>query len=130
MLLGQGFAFYSFKERRYMFKRLTAFLHILSAICTLISIEVMVSSVSYERAHLPARHPAEAISQFGFSFVLACTACAAFFAAGLIFLAFSGKRKSKDFTLPETQELKVNGVDLEADSDEQDDSDTPVALGR
>ena len=113
-----------------MFKRLTAFLHILSAICTLICIEVLVSSVGYERAHLPARHPAFAISHFGFSFVLACVTCAAFFAAGLIFLAFSGKRKSKDVKLPESRELEANGVEAEDPDEEQSNADVPIALGR
>ena len=37
------------------FKRITATLHILAAVCVLICIEVLVSSVTYEQAHLPFR---------------------------------------------------------------------------
>ncbi|OQV13879.1 hypothetical protein BV898_11877 [Hypsibius exemplaris] len=109
MVLGQGFAFFSFKERRYMFKRITAVLHFLSASCVLTCIEVLVSSVTYEQAHLPFRHPALTVHHFGFSFVLACVTCAAFFVAGIIFLVFSRKKKDKN---PET-EMKTRDGDME-----------------
>ncbi|XP_055346714.1 transmembrane protein 114-like [Paramacrobiotus metropolitanus] len=122
MIFGQGFAFYSFKERRYMFKRLTGFLHILSAVCCLICIEVLVSSVTYEKQHLPTRHPATAVSHFGFSFVLACVACAAYFAAGIIFLVFSRKKKA-DKSVTEMKTLADDELD-------QIDADAPMTLGR
>ncbi|GAV01704.1 hypothetical protein RvY_12372 [Ramazzottius varieornatus] len=97
MVVGQCLAFYSLDEDSpfLWYRRVTALLHLTSATCVLVCIEVLVSSVSYEQAHLPFRHPAASVSHFGFSFVLACVACAAFYVAGLVFAFFSRKRRPK-----------------------------------
>ncbi|GIX81786.1 uncharacterized protein CEXT_299411 [Caerostris extrusa] len=73
IVMGFGFALYTFKEPRYMFKRLAAGVHFIAAGCSpVVVIEVVINSVEYEEQYLTARHPKGAIWTYGYSFVFAC----------------------------------------------------------
>ena len=64
-----------------------------SAASILVSAEVMVRSVKYERQNLPKRHPQGAYINYGYSFVLAWIVFAIYVIAAIVFLVFSRKRK-------------------------------------
>lgn len=93
MILGLVFTFYAIKEPRYMFKRLAAAIHFLTAICILVCAEVMSQSVAYEETYLPARHPKGAYYEYGFCFYLAWITFAIFVIAGIVFIWYGRKRK-------------------------------------
>ena len=65
----------------------------MAAASILVSAEVMVRSVKYERKHLPKRHPKGAYISYGYSFVLAWIVFAIYVIAAVVFLVFSRKRK-------------------------------------
>jgi len=95
MLMGLAFAFYTFFETRYMYKRLAAGCQMVAAMCILICLEVSTARMKYETHNLPNRMPAGATWTFGFSYILAwitflsqLTACLAF--------AICSKKKKKD----------------------------------
>ena len=58
-------------------------------------------------------HPALSTSHFGFSFVLACVTCAAFFIAGTVFLVFSRQRKPKKKSATELAALEQDSTEQE-----------------
>ncbi|XP_064626605.1 transmembrane protein 114-like [Lineus longissimus] len=95
MVMGIFFAFYSMREVRYMFKRLTSFIFFMSALCVLVCIEVLMSSMTYAAAKLPSRIPKGSNLTYGFSFVFAWLAFIAYLAAGVVFLAYGRKKKSE-----------------------------------
>ena len=66
---------------------------LISAASILVSAEVMVRSVKYERQNLPKRHPKGAYINYGYSFVLAWIVFAIYVIAAIVFLVFSRKRK-------------------------------------
>ncbi|XP_074648908.1 transmembrane protein 114-like [Tubulanus polymorphus] len=96
MIMGCGFALYTFWEPRYMFKRLAAFLHIMSAVCVLVCIEVLMTSMEYTAEHLPARFPKTAYLHYGFSFGFAWIVFLVYLSAGAVFLFASRKRKGEN----------------------------------
>ncbi|CAG0888328.1 unnamed protein product [Cyprideis torosa] len=57
MAMGQSCSIYTFRQHRYMYKRLAAMFHFFSAVCILIVIEVFRMSVVYERNNIPSVHP-------------------------------------------------------------------------
>ena len=65
----------------------------LTAVCILVSAEVMHNSVKYESENLQMRHPEGAHYQFGYSFFLAWIVFAIFLVVTIVFLVFSRKRK-------------------------------------
>ncbi|GIY57414.1 uncharacterized protein CDAR_368071 [Caerostris darwini] len=93
IVMGFGFALYTFKEPRYMFKRLAAGVHFIAAGCSLVVIEVVINSVEYEEQYLTARHPKGAIWTYGYSFVFACLTFVVLLVCGLTFLICSRKKK-------------------------------------
>lgn len=114
MFLVHIFAFYSFKRPRYVIKRLTALLYMMTAACLLVLNEVYIKSVDHGIAHIPARHPKTADYNYGFSFILSWISFVIYFLAGCIFLFISHKRKS----------------DMADDDDELAEQDEPMRLGR
>ena len=64
-----------------------------SAVCILVSAEVLANSVKYEREHLPARVPYRAEISFGFSFGLAWMSFCTFVVATIVFAILSRKKK-------------------------------------
>lgn len=93
MMMGLVFTFYAIREPRYMFKRVAAAIHIITAICILVCAEVLSQSVAYEEINLPARHPEGSYYRYGFCFYLAWITFAIFVLAGIVFIWFSRKRK-------------------------------------
>jgi len=93
MCLGFVFSFYAIKEPRYMFKRLAAGMHGMTAVCIVVSAEVMSNSVEYESEHLTSRHPEGSHYEFGYSYVLVWIAFVIYLLVTLLFLVYSRKRK-------------------------------------
>ncbi|XP_067118742.1 epithelial membrane protein 1-like [Centruroides vittatus] len=93
MVMGLGFSLYTFKEPRYMFKRLAGGVHFLTAATVLVVIEVLINSIKYEERYLNARHPKGASLHYGFSFVLGWITFVVFIIAGCLFIYCSRKRK-------------------------------------
>ncbi|XP_023234027.1 voltage-dependent calcium channel gamma-7 subunit-like [Centruroides sculpturatus] len=93
MVMGLGFSLYTFKEPRYMFKRLAGGVHFLTAATVLVVIEVLINSIKYEERYLSARHPKGASLHYGFSFVLGWITFVVFIIAGCLFIYCSRKRK-------------------------------------
>ncbi|CAH1793401.1 unnamed protein product [Owenia fusiformis] len=117
MLVGNGFALYTFKEHRYMFKRLTAFTHFVVAALVLVVLEVLINSIHYEESNLPARHPERAYHSFGFSFAFGWIVFIIYVSAGIAFLFASRKRKGDQ-------------VQTEIDPTSQIKDDEAINLGR
>lgn len=57
--------------------------------------EVFIRTTEYGEANLPARIPAGAQYQYGYSFVLSWIVFVFYIAAGIAFLVLSHKRKAK-----------------------------------
>lgn len=93
MLMGFLFSIYTFRNPRYMFKRLAAGIHFLSCSSVMVVIEVVISSIDYEKAHIPFVHPKTAIYYYGFSFWLGWIVFVINLFASLSFLFYSKKRK-------------------------------------
>lgn len=96
ILLGHAFAVYSMRKARYMFKRLAGFLHIMSAGCILVTIEVFVTKIYYKQSRWHSEKTAGSHLSWGFSVYLAWVSFAIFVAAGLVFFICSRKKKGDD----------------------------------
>ncbi|CAI9739418.1 epithelial membrane 2-like [Octopus vulgaris] len=114
MFLAHVFAFYSFKRPRYIIKRLTALLHMMTAACLLVLNEVYIKSVDHGIDHIPARHPKIATYRYGFSFILSWISFVIYFLAGCVFLFASHKQKTE----------------MADEEDELAEQDEPMHLGR
>ncbi|XP_045625307.1 voltage-dependent calcium channel gamma-7 subunit [Procambarus clarkii] len=93
MIMGFVFSVYTFHHTRYMYKRLAACSHVISAGCVLIVLEVSVSLYHFEEANLPNRQPPGSTWSYGFSFMLAWVSFIAEAAAAIAFGICSRKRK-------------------------------------
>lgn len=93
MLLGFFFSVYTFRNPRYMFKRLAGGIHFLTCGSVLAVIEVLISSVAYEQKHLPVTFPKGATYSYGYSFGLAWLVFIMILTSGFTFMIFSRKRK-------------------------------------
>lgn len=61
--------------------------------CVLAVIEVLISSIDYEKKHLPFTFPRGATYYYGFSFALAWLVFIMLLVAGCAFMIYSRKRK-------------------------------------
>jgi len=93
LIMGFSFSIYTFKQPRYMFKRLAGGVHFISAAAILVVIEVVVNSVQYEEQFLTDRHPKGAIWSYGYSFIIAWLTFAVLLVCGATFMVCSRKRK-------------------------------------
>ncbi|XP_054719183.1 voltage-dependent calcium channel gamma-8 subunit-like [Uloborus diversus] len=107
--MGFGFSVYTFKEPRYMFKRLAGVVHFISAGAVLVVIEVVVNSVQYEEQFLQDRHPKGAIWSYGYSFAVAWMTFVVLVACGATFLICSGKKKGDRATQSNDDEPHILG---------------------
>ncbi|XP_071107918.1 voltage-dependent calcium channel gamma-1 subunit-like isoform X1 [Haliotis cracherodii] len=114
MVIGHMFAVYTLKRPRYIIKRLTALLHLMTAACILVLNEVFSRSVEHGLEHLPDKYPQGVESSYGFSYVFSWLVFVVYVAAGLLFLFISHKRKAD----------MADTVDVMAEQDE------PMQLGR
>ncbi|CAK9290795.1 unnamed protein product [Gordionus sp. m RMFG-2023] len=93
MAISHIFSIYTFKEPRFMFKRLAGFLYFLAAANCFVTIEMVISSHLYEEKHLPVAYPKLAIMHYGYSFYFTCLALSIYILASITFLIYSHKRK-------------------------------------
>ncbi|CAN7937610.1 unnamed protein product [Ixodes hexagonus] len=94
LFMGLGFSVYTFKEPRYMFKRLAGGVHFLSAGVMVVVMEVESNSINYEEKYLSSRHPKGCRWSFGFSYYFSWITFCVYITAGLTFIVCSRKRKT------------------------------------
>lgn len=93
MMMGFAFSIYTFLNPRYTFKRLAGACHGITAISVLTVIEVLCSSIEYERGHLLVTYPDRATDSYGYSMYLAWFVFLIHFFTAIAFLMYSKKRK-------------------------------------
>ncbi|KAL5017936.1 hypothetical protein ScPMuIL_003658 [Solemya velum] len=114
MLIGHVFAVYTLKRPRYIIKRLTALLHIMTAVCVLVLNEVFIRTTEYSTSKLPGSRVKNAKLSYGYSFALSWLVFVVYVLAGIVFLLMSHKKKTE----------MADIVDHLAEEDE------PVTIGR
>lgn len=103
--IAHGFTWYSMAQMRYMFKRLAASLHLITAACCWVTVEVFKRSMDYTRAHLTDVVPAGSEVSLGASYALGWIAFILFVLVSISLFAFSAKRKGrKARSIKEAQE--------------------------
>lgn len=93
MTMGCGFSVYTFRNPRYMFKRLAAGIHFISTSCTFVVVQVMSTTVDVLEKNVPAIYPKTAYHYFHVSFYLAVFVVLVNAFAAASFLWYSRKRK-------------------------------------
>ncbi|CAG4980069.1 unnamed protein product [Colias eurytheme] len=93
MAMGCGFSMYTFRNPRYMFKRLAAGIHFISTSCTFVVVQVTMSSVDHMKKNVKYIYPERAYHYFHVSYFLAWFVVLVNFFAAASFLWYSRKRK-------------------------------------
>ncbi|XP_072932068.1 uncharacterized protein [Epargyreus clarus] len=93
MAMGCGFSIYTFRNPRYMFKRLAAGIHFISTSCTFVVVQVTMSTVDHMRKNVKFVYPEAAYHYYHISFFLACVVVLVNVFATASFFWYSRKRK-------------------------------------
>ncbi|CAG7628980.1 unnamed protein product [Allacma fusca] len=88
-------AFYTFKNSRYVYKRLAAGIYFITTLTVLVVLEVTITLLRYEKTHVPFKHPEGSSSYYGFSFHMGWAVFFVYLLNGCIFLVLSRKRKGE-----------------------------------
>lgn len=89
------FTWYSIREPRYIFKRLAGSLHLITAGCIVVCIEVFKGSVDHKKRAHSVGFPAGAIVSFGYAMYLAWASFSLFVLVGITMFVMSTKRKGR-----------------------------------
>ncbi|CAG5031633.1 unnamed protein product [Parnassius apollo] len=93
MAMGCGFSTYTFRNPRYMFKRLAAGIHFISTSCTFVVVQITMSCVDHMRKNVKYVYPERAYHYYHVSFYLAWFVVLVNLFAAASFLWYSRKRK-------------------------------------
>ncbi|VDP17988.1 unnamed protein product, partial [Soboliphyme baturini] len=98
MIISNTFAFYTFRHHRYMYKRLTAGLCMIVAMCIFVTIETISHSVNNWKAMSKENHPLVygnylRCMSFGYSTILAWMVFVIYLSASIVFILAGRKQK-------------------------------------
>ncbi|XP_008215778.1 uncharacterized protein LOC100124120 [Nasonia vitripennis] len=93
MIMGFGFSIYTFRNPRYMFKRLAGGIHFITCACTMVVIQVLLSSRDYGSKRDNWIFPRHSELRYGYSLFLAWFVFLCNLMSGCAFMIFSRKRK-------------------------------------
>ncbi|KAI3421092.1 hypothetical protein GPALN_014718 [Globodera pallida] len=99
MMFGNGMAIYTFSHHRYMFKRLVGLLFMIIAMCTIVTIEVLINSVNewnievVEKSHMPGNWDYSSGQRYGYPVYMAWTVVALYLLGMFAFFHASHKQK-------------------------------------